>query len=180
MSRLRFISGLCALLLASAGLALTAQSPAGPPSPVSWTVAAAGKPNVPVPGSRIDVEVRATVERGWYIYAMTQPAGGPTPLRITVPEEQPFAAAGAISGPDPRRAWDSAFEIESAKHDGTVTFTLPVAIDAAAASGPATFKVRVRYQACSDTLCLRPKTETLSLPLEIGAGAGRPRTPSTR
>lgn len=179
MSQLRFFPALWALLLAAAIALPSAQTPSGPPTPVAWTIAASGKPKPAVPGGRIEVAVRATVERGWYIYAMTQPAGGPTPLRITLAEGQPFTVAGPVGGPEPKRAWDSAFEIESAKHDGTVTFTVPVEIGAGAASGPATLALQVRYQACSDTLCLRPKTETLSLPLEIAAGASRPTGPST-
>lgn len=169
MRPLRILPGLCALLLAGTGAVLMAQSPPGPPSPVVWTVAAPAKTDPVAPGGRVEIAVRATIEPGWYIYATTQPAGGPTPLRITVPEGQAFTAAGAITGPEPKRAWDSAFEIDSAKHDGTATFTVPLRVDGKASAGPATLDVLVRYQACSETLCLRPKTETLSLPLAIGA-----------
>ncbi len=153
--------------------------PAAAPARVAWTLTAADdRPSV-APGSRLDVRARAAVEPGWYIYAMSQPPGGPTALRISVSEGQPFTAAGPVAGPAPKRAWDAAFEIESAKHDGTVTFTLPVRLDAGAAAGQAVLKLQVRYQACSDTLCLRPTTETLSLPVEV-RGTGRPSQESPR
>lgn len=133
---------------------------------VVWRLVA---PDAPVvrPGQRLDIRLRAVVERGWYLYAAAQPASGPTALRITVPDGQPFAPAGPVKAPAPTRAWDEAFEAESAKHDGTVTFLVPVQVAATAAPGAATLKVEVRYQACSETVCLRPKTETLSLAIEI-------------
>lgn len=153
--------------------------PAAAPARVTWTLTAAeSRPGVP-PGGRLDVRARATVEPGWYIYAMIQPPGGPTALRISVPEGQPFTAAGPVGGPAPKRAWDAAFEIESAKHDGTVTFTVPVRLDADAAAGTTTLTLQIRYQACSDTLCLRPTTETLSLPVEVH-GTGSPSQESPR
>lgn len=142
----------------------------GAPAPVAWSLVL--PPDLPPlrSGDRVEVTARATIERSWYVYAMTQPPGGPTPLRITVPDGQPFASAGAVAGPTPKRAWDAAFEIETAKHEGTVAFTVPLQVAPSAAKRKATLRVQVRYQACSDTLCLRPKTETLSLPVDI---AGR-------
>jgi DsbC/DsbD-like thiol-disulfide interchange protein len=144
--------------------------PMGAPAPVVWNLVAPPDLRPLRPGDRVEVTVGATIERGWYVYAMTQPPGGPTPLRITVPDRQPFALADAVTGPAPKRAWDPNFEIESAKHEGTVAFTVPLQVAPSAARGKTTLRVEVRYQACSDTLCLRPKTETLSLPLDI---AGR-------
>lgn len=149
--------------------ALAVAAPGAVPAPVSWTLLAPDELSSIPPGDRLEVTARAIVERGWYVYAMNQPVGGPTPLRITIPEGQPFALGGPVTGPEPKREWDTAFEIDTAKHDGTVTFTVPLQVAASAAEGRTTLRVQVRYQACSDTLCLRPKTETLSLPFEIRA-----------
>jgi thiol:disulfide interchange protein DsbD len=162
---------LCALAIQDPAAA-PAGATASAPAPVAWTLMAPAEGPGVAPGGRLDVRARATVEAGWYIYAMTQPPAGPTALRISVPDGQPFGSAGPVTGPTPTRAWDAAFEIESAKHEGTVTFTVPVQADARAPAGGVALRVQVRYQACSDTLCLRPTTAMLSLPVEIrGAGS---------
>jgi DsbC/DsbD-like thiol-disulfide interchange protein len=146
-----------------------------PPAPVVWTLSAPDARRALAPGQRVEVTVRAVVEPGWYVYASTQPRGGPTALRITVPESQPLSPAGPITGPPPVRHWDPGFEIDAAMHAGTAAFTLPLQVARKATVGKVSLKVQVRYQACSDTLCLPPKTETLSLLLEIRArAAARP------
>jgi DsbC/DsbD-like thiol-disulfide interchange protein len=153
------------LIAAATGGPLTAQS--APPASIVWTLTAPEARRAVAPGQRLEVTVRAVVERGWYVYAMTQPPGGPTSLRITIPEGQPLALAGSIRGPEPVRHWDAGFEIDTARHAGTVDFSVPVQVAKNAAAGKVSLKVQVRYQVCSDTLCLQPKTETLWLPLEI-------------
>ncbi len=175
------ISSLLGRTIRNLGLLVALAQAAGTqvaPAPVTWTLATAEPARALRPGDRFAVTVRGEVERGWYVYDLTQPAGGPTALRITLPPGQPFATAGSVTGPEPKRAWDPAFEIQSAKHDGTASFTLPLRVAAGAGPGQATLQVQVRYQACSDTLCLRPKTETLSLPVDIRAGAAGSATPS--
>jgi hypothetical protein len=164
------IAGL--LVLGHGGL-LIGQSP--PPAPVVWTLEAPEARRALAPGQRVEVTVRAVVEPGWYFYASTQLPGGPTSLRITLPEGQPLLPAGPITGPPSVRHWDPAFEIDAAMHAGTAAFTLPLQVARKASVGNVSLKVQVRYQACSDTLCLPPKTETLALPVEIRArAAARP------
>lgn len=86
---------------------------------------------------------------------------------LTVPEGQPFVLAGPVTGPEPVRRWDAAFEIDTPKHASTVVFTVPVEVAEDAVAGKGTLTVQVRHQVCSDTLCLRPKTESLVLPIAI-------------
>jgi hypothetical protein len=154
-------------LLLAAPLGGRAPAQEAPPARILWSITVPDAQRPVAPGQRLDVTLRAVVERGWYVYAMTQPPGGPTPLRFTVPEGQPFVLAGPVRGPEPVRGWDAAFEIDTAKHAGTAAFTVPVQVAEHAAAGKGTLTVQVRHQVCSDTLCLRPKTESLVLPIEI-------------
>jgi hypothetical protein len=153
------------LLIAALGGRAPAQE--APPARISWSMTVPDAQRAVAPGERLDVAIRAVVERGWYVYAMVQPPGGPTPLRFTVPEGQPFVLARPVTGPEPVRGWDAAFEIDTAKHAGTVVFTVPVEVAEDAVAGKGTLTVQVRHQVCSDTLCLRPKTESLVLPVEV-------------
>ena len=173
MPTMSHLARFMAISVASAALCVGVLAAQAPPRPVVvWTLNSPNTTEVQ-PGARVEVSLRAAVERGWYVYAASQPAGGPTALRITLPAGQPFALAGPVKAPAATRAWDAAFELESAKHEGDVTFTLPLQVAPGAEPGRRPLTVEVRYQACSDTLCLRPRTETLSLPFDIGQTAGQ-------
>lgn len=110
------------------------------------------------PGGRITATVRARIEPGWRLYALTQPVGGPQPTRISLPDGQPFILGGPISAPTPVRKHDPNFELETSHYESAVAFGLPVQVGAGTAPGPATLDVEVRYQACTDDICLRPRT----------------------
>lgn len=146
------------------------------PVPVRWSLAA-----LPAPmhdGDTASVRVDASIEDGWHIYSVTQPAGGPIATRITVPVGQPFVAAG-----DPRPtvqpeiAFDDAFKMKVQLHEKAVGFTVPVRATAAAAPSTAetaartsdSVHVNVRYQVCNQSLCLPPQTARLATPAVVEA-----------
>ena len=147
-------------------------------NPVSWSIKAnAGR--ALKPGDKLNVQVIAQIEGGWHIYSLTQGAGGPIPLRITVPDGQPFKLAGSAKGPAPRVKMDPNFGINTETYDGSASFNVPLMVAADAQPGAQNVQVNVRYQACSDTLCLPPKTAKLSAPVElVAAMAAVTATPS--
>jgi hypothetical protein len=58
-----------------------------------------------------------------------------------------------------------------AGYEGRVEIAVPVT-SAAHVAGPARIEVRVRYQACNETMCFLPRTETVTLEVPTsGAGA---------
>lgn len=137
------------------------------PVPVTWTVLASDVPAALRPGDSLALKVGAVINKGWYVYGMAQAAAGPTPLRITVPAGQVCALHGPVRGPRADRAWDALFETETTTHRGLVEFTVPLRVVPNPSAARTAIEIQVRYQACSDTLCLPPKTITLSTPLEI-------------
>ena len=156
----RFAFALAAAVLA-AGPGLSAQRPS---DVVRWSVKA---PSTAVsPGGTAVVELTARIEEGWHLYALTQPKGGPNPLKIALAKGSTFTlAAGAIRGPEPQVVTDANFELETRQHDGTVPFSVPVKAADAAPAGAHAAAIEVTFQACGNGICLRPFTQRL--PVEI-------------
>jgi thiol:disulfide interchange protein DsbD len=153
------------LSLALGGATVAAQ-PAGPA--VKWS---ASSPTSPVrAGGVATITVLADVQPEWHLYALTQPKGGPIPLEIKAAKGQPFEVRAAkISAPAPKAAQDENFKLETRYYDGPTTFSVPVSVAASATDGRQMLSLEVRYQACSDTICLRPMTQTLQVPLVVAA-----------
>lgn len=152
--KLRTIVPVSALLIATPAFAQK------PTDVVRWTVAAPAKPVKP--GAVAKVELKAQIEDGWYLYAMTQPPNGPVPLEIAVAGNQPFTLdRDGIDAPLPKIKKDPNFDAETQHYDEKVSFTLPLAAPRSARPGAHTVPVQVTFQACSGSICLRPFTETV-------------------
>ena len=122
-------------------------------------------------GGLIEASLVARIIEGWHLYSTTQAPGGPIPTSISVVENSVFSQAGSVKGPPPLRWFDSNFGIDTEYFEKRVDFRIPVRIDSEAASGAHQLAVKVRFQACSDTLCLAPQNRTLMGTIQV---AGRP------
>jgi thiol:disulfide interchange protein DsbD len=138
--------------------------------PVTWSVTA---PKPVAAGSTVLITLMATIDDGWHLYSTTQPSGGPLPTRISVAASPIFASSGALAFPKPEIAPDPNFGINVETYQRSVTFTVPVKIAADARPGVDTLAIQARFQACNAQLCLPPKTQTVSVPVTVRAGAGR-------
>jgi thiol:disulfide interchange protein len=134
--------------------------------PVTWSIRRASAAAVR-PGSTMTLRVVAAIEDGWHIYSVTQGPGGPAPTSIMLPERQPFVRDGAIRAPAPHRAFDPNFEIETEFHEESTAFEVPVRVAAEARAANHELTVRVRFQACTDTVCLPPATKILTLAVGV-------------
>ena len=147
--RLVHIRLLAPLALVSAAPAAAAQDP------VQWSGSA-----VRAGEGSVTATLRATVQKGWYIYSLEQPANGPTPLRFRAAASS-GASVGAVTEPSPRVSYDQGFRMRVGKHYGASAFTMPVKLTTSVAAVP----VEVRYQACNDNICLPPRTKTVQINL---------------
>lgn len=135
-----------------------------PAERVRWVV---GKVTQTARGDTQFVQLAAQIEPGWHVYSLTQQPDGPFPLRVSDGKpstgSQGWAVAAAVKGPVPERQPTSAFGIPVEWYSGSPQFSVPLVRQGVSAHGVSTSAVlRVRYQACSDTLCLPPKTVELS------------------
>jgi DsbC/DsbD-like thiol-disulfide interchange protein len=109
------------------------------------------------------VTLSATIQDGWHVYALSQPPGGPTPLKISVPAGAPFEIGAPIKEVNVTRHDDPNFKMETLYYLNAVT--LHVAMKNTGAASATTIPVDVRFQACNDRLCLPPYTAHLTAPL---------------
>ena len=152
------------LTLAAAAIAIAAAGQQ--PEPVRWAVGSA--PKSVAAGQLARIQLAARIEEGWHLYALDQPENGPLPTELTAGPAPAFTLRKSdIESPEPERALDRNFNVETAWYAESVVFTLPVKIAPGAAPGAQTIELRARFQACNDTLCLRPATVTLPVKVTI-------------
>ena len=116
-------------------------------------------------GSNATLEVSAHVQAGWHVYALTQPPGGPTALRVTIDENDVARIAGVPSGTAPEKKHDPSFDLETQFYTHAFALHLPLHLASQATAGRQAIPVSVRFQTCSDRECQPPTTVHLSVPL---------------
>lgn len=138
----------------------------GPKNPVRWSIDG-DRARTVLPGQTVVVVLEAEIEKGWYIYSLTQKPGGPNALRIQLVEAADVGMRGGIRAPRPITKFDKSFGMETELHYGNPKFIVPIGVPSGSLTGKRELQVSARYQACNDTICLPPRTETLGLTLRI-------------
>lgn len=114
------------------------------------------------------ITVKAEVEDGWKLYALTQPKGGPIPLAIAVPKDAPFSIVRkTIEPPLPKLQKDEVFELETQYYEREATFVVPVTVSKTLAAGSHSIPLDITFQACGESICLRPFTQRLDVKVTI-------------
>jgi DsbC/DsbD-like thiol-disulfide interchange protein len=137
--------------------------------PVKWKVIGGSAPRAIVSGRTVALTLQADIAKGWHIYSLTQKPGGPIPLRIELLGAADVIVRGVIKAPQPERVFDKNFGIETELYSGNPRFTIPVGVPGRSLTGVRRFQVAARYQVCSETLCLPPRTDKLDAALRIAA-----------
>ncbi len=143
-----------------------------PLRPVRWGLVGGTSPRTVASGQTVDVVLQAEIAEGWYIYSLTQKPGGPIPLRIQLVGAADVGVRGAIKAPKPVTKFDRNFGIETELHRGKPRFVVSLGVPRGSVTGKREIHLGARYQACSETLCLPPRTEKVAVSLRI-TGGGR-------
>jgi thiol-disulfide isomerase/thioredoxin len=173
-SRRLFKTALLAVLCACAGPGF-AQETDNEPNPIKWSIRSNASAPVKA-GNRFVVELTAQIENGWHLYSTERVEGGPTPTRISLPSGQSFEIAGQIDSPAPRSSYDPNFQLATDYYEGSVLFTIPVR----ALANSNKLSVQVRYQTCTQAICLAPKLLDLDTQIQIAGVAADPKESGTR
>ena len=72
------------------------------------------------------VNLTAHIEKGWHIYAQSQPPGGPNPLRVTLEQGSAYELTGSITGTVPQKHHDASFDLETEFYTDAFTLKVPV------------------------------------------------------
>lgn len=111
------------------------------------------------------------LDEGWHLYSLTTPPGGPNPTKITLAADNPIADGIQIYQPKPETKFDQGFNLDTETYSEDPAFLLRLRVKKAAPAGDAQITVQMRYQACTNQICLPPVTKTAALAITIELGA---------
>lgn len=157
-----------ALLMAFSACSLAQDDSPGNLNPVKWTAKNEATKPVKI-GEQFSIQLIAEIEDGWHLYSTEEMPMGPKPTRIGLAANQPFEAE-SVESPMPKTAFDENFGISTEFYEESATFSLPVKATQKAVGGKQKVTVQVRYQTCTDKLCLPPKLVKLDVEIELSAG----------
>jgi hypothetical protein len=159
------LAGVTSALLLAVGLggASLAESPDGI---VRWA-ASFDQQGIARRGGTAILNVSGEVIEGWHVYALAQPSGGPTALRITLGSNSVARLAGAPSGTAPEEKHDPSFDLDTRFYRHSFVLHVPISVKRRAEPGTQAIPVDIRFQGCSESECLPPKTIRLSVPVTV-------------
>jgi DsbC/DsbD-like thiol-disulfide interchange protein len=158
------LAGITLLGLAAPASAQTADPAAA--QTVNWTVTADPAAAVKQ-GGHVTLTLHGEVADGWHVYALKQLPNGPTPLRVTLDQNEVATASGAPVGSPATKIHDQGFNLDTQFYSHAFTVALPLQVAAHSASGPQQIPVSVRFQTCNDRVCQPPKTVHLTAAISI-------------
>ncbi|MCC7384110.1 MAG: thioredoxin family protein [Deltaproteobacteria bacterium] len=110
----------------------------------------AGEPGV--------LAVEITVPEGWHLWSL-DPGEGPQALKLALPEGDPLALEGSWHGPAAEKIFDRGFQRELYQYGGGRTIRFERVARASGGAGPATTRVKVSGQICTEEQCLSQRVE---------------------
>lgn len=115
-------------------------------SPVTWKYSVKR-----ISAMEAEIQLNATIESGWHLYAINSGDGFELPLEIQFTESKDYQLSGKVKEPKPQTTYDSTFGTHSNYFSKKVTFTQKIKI-----TDPSkTFKVKGKLsgQACIEGRC---------------------------
>src|SRR5580704_9138499 len=135
--------------------------------PVQWSLASDSAKAAP--GAAVTLKLNATVKPGWHLYSLT-PTADINPTTIGFLENSALQSV-TVYQPKPEKKLDPVLKHEVETYSGEAVFLVRAQLKQDAPPGEATMTAQVRYQACNDKECLRPKKKTAAFALTVDEGA---------
>jgi thiol:disulfide interchange protein DsbD len=108
-----------------------------------------------LPSAEKEITMTATIEKGWHLYDMNLPEGGPVSTSISFEHLRGAEFAGKpYASVSPTEVFDPSFNMQLRWYTNAVTFAQKIKVTnhrAFSVSG------EVEYMACNDEMCLPPK-----------------------
>lgn len=150
----------------------------GPEIPESTiTLSMRMEPAQPRPGEHARIIVQGDMHPGWHVYSVVPAKDefAPPPTDVKSELADGVKALGPFYENNPYTGLDPAIGMELSYHKKTALFYQNIQLAESVAAGQAlTQKVTIRYQTCSDEICLPPTTETFDASFTSGTGPVRP------
>ena len=134
---------------------------------VQWTMTI--EPATAAPGATVLAKLSAKVDPDWHMYSLTTPPG---PIPTTIKDIYADAVANVtFFEPPPIRKYDANFQADTETYEGSQVFLARIELKKDIPPGEVTLGFQPRYQTCSGTQCIPPRTRDVSMVLKIVAGA---------
>jgi thiol:disulfide interchange protein len=153
------------LLFVISGASLFAQSEKF--NHVQWTLTI-DAPSV-APGGSVIGKLKAEIDPEWHMYSLTTPPG---PIPTTIKNiDSPAVDRVTIFEPPPVRKFDPNFNAETETYEGSQTFLARIALKKNIQPGTVSIGFEPRYQTCSGSSCIPPRTRRVTATLNVIASA---------
>jgi thiol:disulfide interchange protein DsbD len=146
-------------------------------NPVSWSLQA--EQEKVAPGSTVMLRLHAQIADRYHLYSFTTPGGGP--IKTTAWLQSSTDIKGfRVYQPKPDRRQDPNLNVPVETFKSGTDFLLPTVLANNATAGDKVVTVSIRYQACSDQICLPPATKnaTTSITVQPGTAAAMASVPN--
>ncbi len=134
---------------------------------VQWTATA--NPAEAAPGGTVLVRLDANIDTEWHMYSLTTPPGPiPTTIRLVdgaAIEKVTYFQPPAVTKFDPN------FNANTETYEGRQVFLAKVQLKKSVPAGALNLAFEPRYQTCSGTVCIPPRTRQVPLTLNVNAVA---------
>ncbi|MCU1262103.1 MAG: Redoxin domain protein, partial [Bryobacterales bacterium] len=122
---------------------------------VNWTLEFS--PGAAKPGAKVAGKLTAKIDEGWHLYSISTPPP-PIPTTIKLADNPVFTVERVLQG-KPIREHDPNFDADTETFEGEAVFYLDLNVKPGAPAGTAQITAQPRYQVCSATSCIPPKTK---------------------
>ncbi len=123
-------------------------------------------------GPSAQLIIEAKIQPDWWIYSITQPAGGPMTTKLAVTASSEFEVGKFQALMPPKTAFDDIFKMDVEKHMQTAVWAAPLKIKPGV--DPAQLEIRgvVDAQTCNPTKCQEDKYKFVARLQESPAAGG--------
>jgi thiol:disulfide interchange protein DsbD len=136
-------------------------------NPVSWSLQT--ELAKVAPGSTMMLRLHAQIEDGYHLYSLTTPSGGPIKTRAWL-QSSPDIKDVRVYQPKPDGHQDPTLNVRVETFKGGVDFLLTAGLVGNVNAGDKVVTVSVRYQVCSDQICLPPVTKIATTTITVQPG----------
>ncbi len=134
---------------------------------VQWV--ATVEPSEAAPGATVLVRLDAVIDAEWHMYSLTTPPGPiPTTIRLmdsTAVDQVAYFEPPALTKFDPN------FNANTETYEGKQTFYARVKLKGSVPAGAMHLNFEPRYQTCSGTVCIPPRTRQVDVAVNVNGAA---------
>ncbi|MED5516464.1 MAG: thioredoxin family protein [SAR324 cluster bacterium] len=133
------------------------------------------EPENPRPGEHARIILDLKIHHGWHVFSVIPSEGdfSPIPTTLTFKDESLLMIGPAYES-NPITAYNSVLDMVLSFHEDRVSLFQNIQIEKELSGGSLWKKIgNLTYQACSDRVCLPPKTDEFPLQILLGSGQVR-------